>query len=221
MTCSRPRPGDAGAGHDPQRVACSAASSAAMHSTARWASRISAAVTPVRSSCTASASANRRGLPRATRAPPPLPMRISAMPSASQRAQRIARDDAAHAEPRRQILLGAEELAGLQPPGEQVVAHLGDDLRRQRSAATGEKVTPCVRDVWRLDAHAASSGHNCSGGRKDSKDTILWGLRRERPSTRDRIPARPCRRGRAAADDRSPRCRCRRRMCRPAPGRRR
>ncbi len=50
---------------------------------ARWASMISAALTPVRSSCTASASANSRGLPRATRAPPPLPILISAMPSAS------------------------------------------------------------------------------------------------------------------------------------------
>ena len=50
---------------------------------ARCASMISATPTPVRSSCTASASANSRGLPRATRAPPPLPILISAMPSAS------------------------------------------------------------------------------------------------------------------------------------------
>ena len=50
---------------------------------ARCASMISAAPTPVRSSCTASASANSRALPRAIRAPPPLPILISTMPSAS------------------------------------------------------------------------------------------------------------------------------------------
>src|SRR5581483_8236416 len=64
-------------------VAFSAASSAPSVSMARCASMISAAETPVRSSCTASASANSRGLPCAMRAPPPLPMRISTMPSAS------------------------------------------------------------------------------------------------------------------------------------------
>ena len=64
-------------------VAFSAASSAPSVSIARCASIISAALTPVRSSCTARASANRRGLPWAMRAPPPLPIRISTIPSAS------------------------------------------------------------------------------------------------------------------------------------------
>jgi hypothetical protein len=54
------------------------------------------------------------------------------------RAQRVARHDAAGAEARGQILFGAEEIAGPEPLGEQVVAHLRDDLRRQRGGAAGE-----------------------------------------------------------------------------------
>src|SRR5438128_1250282 len=50
---------------------------------ARCASMISPTDTPARSSCTASASANRRALPCATRAPPPEPTLISTTPWAS------------------------------------------------------------------------------------------------------------------------------------------
>ena len=55
-----------------------------------------------------------------------------------QRAQRVARDDAAGAEARGQVFFGAEEIAGLELLGEQRVAHLGDDLRRQRRGAAGK-----------------------------------------------------------------------------------
>ena len=91
---------------------------------ARCASMISAALTPVRSSCTASASANSRGLPRATRAPPPLPILISAMPSACKRAQRVARHDPADAVARRDLVLGADAVAGLELFCKQRVAHV-------------------------------------------------------------------------------------------------
>src|SRR5262245_56330101 len=50
---------------------------------ARCASMISPTETPARSSCTASASANKRALPWAIRAPPPEPTLISTTPCAS------------------------------------------------------------------------------------------------------------------------------------------
>ncbi len=50
---------------------------------ARCASMISPTDTPVRSSCTASASANKRALPCEIRAPPPEPTLMSTMPCAS------------------------------------------------------------------------------------------------------------------------------------------
>ena len=56
-----------------------------------------------------------------------------------QGAQRIARHDAADAEARREVLLGAEEIAGLELLGEQRVAHLGDDLRRERSRTAADE----------------------------------------------------------------------------------
>ena len=49
-----------------------------------------------------------------------------------QRAQRVACDDAAGAEACRQFLFGAEEIAWLELLGEQRIAHLRDDLRRER-----------------------------------------------------------------------------------------
>ena len=55
-----------------------------------------------------------------------------------QRAQRVARDDAACAEARGEVLFGAEEIAGLEPLGEQRVAHFADDARRQRGRAAGK-----------------------------------------------------------------------------------
>ena len=64
-------------------VELTAASSAARHSMARCASMISLVETPARSSCTASASANRRALPWAMRAPPPDPTLMSTTPWAS------------------------------------------------------------------------------------------------------------------------------------------
>ncbi len=67
------------------------------------------------------------------------------MPSADERAQRVARHDAAHAVAGREVLLGAEEIAGLQPLLEQIVAHLRDDLRGQRCRAAGDVRTVCRR----------------------------------------------------------------------------
>ena len=55
-----------------------------------------------------------------------------------ERAQRVARDDAAGAEAGGEVLLGAEEVAGLELLGEERVAHPGDDLRRQRGGAAGK-----------------------------------------------------------------------------------
>ena len=55
-----------------------------------------------------------------------------------QGAQRVARHDPADAEARREVLLGAEEVAGLELLGEQRVAHLGDDLRR-RATPSGRR----------------------------------------------------------------------------------
>ena len=54
-----------------------------------------------------------------------------------QRAQRIARHDAADAEARREVLLGADEIAGLELLGEQRIAHIA---RR-----SGRRATPNAR----------------------------------------------------------------------------
>ena len=59
-----------------------------------------------------------------------------------ERAQRVARDDAAHAEALGEVLLGAEEVARPQLLGEQRVAHLGDDLGREGGAAERDDVAP-------------------------------------------------------------------------------
>ncbi len=67
-----------------------------------------------------------------------------------QRAQRVARHDAARLEAGGELLLGAEKIAGLEPLGEQRVAHLGDYLRRQRRRAAGEH-----------DAGGQVAGHRC------------------------------------------------------------
>ena len=56
-----------------------------------------------------------------------------------ERAQRIARHDPADAVARRDIVLGAEQIAGLELLGKQRVAHVGDDLRRQRRRAAGKE----------------------------------------------------------------------------------
>ena len=135
-------------------------------------------------------------------------------------AQRVARDDPAHAEPRRQILLGAEELTGLQPLGEQRIAHLGDDLRRQRSAASGEKGRPVC---WTFGASTPMRVPPAATVAEEGKIVKILSYEPARlaPSTPARTPARSCRSGRAGVDDRSPRCRCRRRSCRPRPGQRR
>jgi hypothetical protein len=79
-------------------------------SIARWASITSAAVTPVRSSCTASASANSRGLPRATRAPPPFAHADFGDAERLQRAQRVTRHDPADAVAGGKVLLGADRI---------------------------------------------------------------------------------------------------------------
>ena len=55
-----------------------------------------------------------------------------------ERAQRVARDDAAHPEALGEILLGAEKIARAQLLGEQRLAHLRDDLGRQGRGAEGE-----------------------------------------------------------------------------------
>ncbi len=53
-------------------------------------------------------------------------------------AHRVAGDDAAGAEAGGQFLFGAEEVAGLELLGKQVVADLRDHLRRQRRRAAGK-----------------------------------------------------------------------------------
>ena len=100
---------------------------------ARCASMISPALTPARSSCTASASANRRGIAlRDARAAAGADLDVDDA-LRLQRAQRVARDDAADAEALGEVLLGAEEIARPQLLGEQRVAHLRDDLGRTGS----------------------------------------------------------------------------------------
>ncbi len=69
-----------------------------------------------------------------------------------QRPQCIARDDAAHPEAARDLLFGAEEVAGLQAFDEQRLAHIADDPRRQRCLASGDmRLRPpalaCMRPV--------------------------------------------------------------------------
>ena len=56
------------------------------------------------------------------------------------RAQRVARRHAAHVVARGELFLGAEEVAGLEPLLEQIIAHLRHDLRGQRGGAAGEEV---------------------------------------------------------------------------------
>ena len=56
-----------------------------------------------------------------------------------QGAQRVARDDAADAEAGGDLLLGAQEVAGLQALGEQRLAHVGDDLRGEGRRVYGEQ----------------------------------------------------------------------------------
>ncbi len=56
-----------------------------------------------------------------------------------ERAQRIARDDAADAVARRDLVLSAEHVAGLELLGKQRVAHVADDLRGQRRRAAGKE----------------------------------------------------------------------------------
>ena len=55
-----------------------------------------------------------------------------------QRAQRVARDDAARLEAGGEVLFGAEEIAGLELLGEERVAYPGDDLRRHRGGTAGK-----------------------------------------------------------------------------------
>ena len=56
-----------------------------------------------------------------------------------QGAQRVARHDPADAEARRQVLLGAEEVAGLELLGKQRVAHLSDDVRGKRGRLAADE----------------------------------------------------------------------------------
>ena len=72
------------------------------------------------------------------RAPPPDPTLISDNSLRLERAQSVARDDPADFETLRQILLGAEKIAGPQRLGKQGLAHLAHDTRRQGSAAKRE-----------------------------------------------------------------------------------
>ena len=76
-----------------------------------------------------------------------------------QRAQRVARHDAAHVEARRQFLLGGEEVAGLEALFEQRLAHFGDDLVGERAAAAvqrGPLVDAGFDDDW-TPGHGAAS----------------------------------------------------------------
>ena len=73
------------------------------------------------------------------------------------RAQRIARDDPADAVARRDLVLGADAVAGLELLGKQRVAHVGDDLRGQRRRAARKENPPgkLAGEGCRLRDHAA------------------------------------------------------------------
>src|SRR5262249_34004518 len=73
-----------------------------------------------------------------------------------QRSQRVARDDAAHAETLGQILFGAEEIARTKLFGEQRVAHLNDDLRRHGRGAEGNNLPLAALHGW-MKPHASST----------------------------------------------------------------
>jgi hypothetical protein len=85
----------------------------------------------------ARASANSRGLPCATRAPPPSHPDFRDA-ERLQRPQRVAGHDPAHAEAAGDLLLGAEDVAGFQAPCEQRRAHVGNDHGRQRRLPSAE-----------------------------------------------------------------------------------
>src|SRR6516225_4607219 len=73
-----------------------------------------------------------------------------------QRSQRVARDDAAHAETLGQIPFRAEEIARAQLFGEERVAHLNDDLRRHGRGAEGNDL-PLAALHGRMKPHASST----------------------------------------------------------------
>src|SRR5262245_49184659 len=98
-----------------------------------------------------------------------------------QRSQRVARDDAAHAETLGQNLFGAEEIARAKLFGEERVAHLNDDLRRHGRGAEGDDL-PLAALHGRMKPHASPTAPApCSPGEgskrkkssNDHKDDIF------------------------------------------------
>ncbi len=81
-------------------------------------------------------------MPRATRAPPPGSDLDLGDAERFERAQRVARDDAADAEALGDILFAADDIAGLEALFVQRLAHLSDDLRREGGGAARGRHAP-------------------------------------------------------------------------------
>ena len=101
-----------------------------------------------------------------------------------ERAQRVARDDPAHPEALGEVLFGAEKVARPHLLGEQRIAHVRHDLRRERGAAECDDVALAALD-GRMKPHDGA-------GFNDDKDIIFcqsmrsMGVGRRRPSRRTR-----------------------------------